>query len=86
MIMITVSDFDLSCIDLELGMSCDNNSTVLGTNIALSPSWDWAETKVGGWGRHGTDFPLFLGSVPASIHGFVNMYMYTGNNSPELLL
>ena len=35
MIMITVSDFDLSCIDLELGMSCDNNSTVLGTNIAL---------------------------------------------------
>ena len=37
MIMITVSDFDLSCIDLELGLSCDNNSTVLGTNIALRP-------------------------------------------------
>ena len=37
MIRITVSDFDLSCIDLELGLSCDNNSTVLGTNIALRP-------------------------------------------------
>jgi hypothetical protein len=33
MIMITVSDFNLSCIDLELGMSCDNNSTVLETQI-----------------------------------------------------